>query len=65
VTVTTTWPGTTANCSSGCAACTTPQNKGCMVKVLVSYNYLLMPTLSKSSAFTFALTGTSEKTIAQ
>ena len=65
VTVTTSWPGTTADCSSGCAACTTPQNKGCMVQVLVSYSYFLIPILSKSPALTFPLKSTSEQTITQ
>ena len=68
ITVTTTWPGTTATCASGCTACASPntaQSKGCMVKVLVSYHYALLPTLIPGSAFAFPLRATSEKTIAQ
>ena len=68
ITVTTTWPGTTATCASNCTACTSPntaQSKGCMVTVLVSYHYALLPTLIRGSAFAFPLRATSEKTIAQ
>ena len=67
VSVTTSWPGTTATCNSSCTACTSPntaQSKGCMVKVVVSYNYLLFPTLLRTT-LTTALQSTSERTIAQ
>jgi len=67
VSATASWPGTTADCASSCSACTSPntvQSKGCMVKVVVSYNYRLFPTLIKASWST-ALQATSEKTIAQ
>ena len=60
-------PGTTATCNSSCTACTSPntaQSKGCMVKVVVSYNYLLFPTLIRTT-LTTALQSTSERTIAQ
>ncbi|MGH9593188.1 MAG: TadE/TadG family type IV pilus assembly protein [Bryobacteraceae bacterium] len=45
ITVTTTWPGTTANCSSSCSACTTTNSPGCMVKVKVNYSFRFASTL--------------------
>lgn len=61
VTVTAVWPGTTPNCSSGCAACATTNKQGCMVRVKVSYLFVpFMPFVPKNS---ISFSGTSVKVI--
>jgi Flp pilus assembly protein TadG len=61
VQVSTTWPGTTPDCSSGCSACTTTNSQGCMVKVQVSYSFNFSLGFLPSSPLT--LSGTSERII--
>lgn len=61
--VTTTWPGTTATCSSGCSACSTTNSPGCMVKVQVNYTFTFLAPFWKQSSVNFY--GTAEKTIQQ
>jgi Flp pilus assembly protein TadG len=62
IVVTTTWPGTTPNCSKNCAvACPDLNDQGCMVQVNVSYSFnSFMPLLPKNT-LTFA--GASKKVI--
>ena len=63
VTVATTWPGTTPGCSSSCAACTTTNSKGCMVKVKVTYAFtFIVPFLKRT---TVNLSANSQKVIQQ
>ncbi len=63
VTATTTWPGTTPDCSSNCTACTTTNSQGCMVKVKVTYKFqFIVPFIDQTSV---NFTGTSEKAIQQ
>lgn len=61
--VTTTWPGTTADCTSSCSACSTTNSPGCMVQVKVSYDFTFVAPFIKQSAVSFY--GTAEKTIQQ
>lgn len=61
ITVTTTWPGTTPNCTSNCSICTTATSSGCYVKVQVTYPFLFnVPFVSQS---TYNFSGTSQKVI--
>jgi Flp pilus assembly protein TadG len=61
VAVSTTWPATTPDCTSGCTACSPAQNAGCLVKVQVTYSFdFSMGFLPKSA---MSLTGTSERVI--
>ena len=61
ITVNTTWPGTTPNCTSNCSVCTNTKSQGCFVKVQVTYPFqFLLPFLPAS---TFSLASTSEKVI--
>jgi len=61
--VNTTWPGTTPSCSSSCSLCSKTNNKGCMVKVQVTYTFhFLMPFLPSNAIY---FKGTSMKTIQQ
>lgn len=61
VAATTTWPGTTPDCSSACSNCTTTNSTGCLVKVVVTYTFDFgMPYLPHSD---LSITGTSEKVI--
>ncbi|MFC5860846.1 TadE/TadG family type IV pilus assembly protein [Acidicapsa dinghuensis] len=61
VTVSTTWPGTTPDCTTGCTVCTTTTSQGCFVTVQVTYPFQFrLPFLSRS---TMSLTSTSEKVI--
>jgi len=60
---TTTWPGATPDCASGCSACaTSTKNAGCMVKVQVTYSFSL-PVLRFFPQSALSLTSTSEKVI--
>jgi Flp pilus assembly protein TadG len=62
ITVTTSWPGTTPDCTSSCSACTTVNSQGCLVKVKVNYRFSFITSiLPGSSSLNFA--GTSEKVI--
>jgi len=63
LTVTTTWPQTTPDCSSGCSACTTAQSKGCMVKVNVKYKFTFATPFFKQTSVNFS--STSEQVIQQ
>jgi len=63
VLVTTTWPGTTADCSSSCTACTTTNAQGCMVQVKVNYSFTFITPFMKRTSVN--LYGTGEKTIQQ
>lgn len=63
VTVTTTWPGTTPNCTANCGVCSPTNSQGCLVKVQVGYSFSFMLPLLPKSALNFS--GTSEKTIQQ
>ena len=64
VTVTTTWPGTTPNCTSKCTACSPANSQGCIVHVQVNYAFrFLLPFLPRSTVLGFS--GTSEKVIQQ
>jgi Flp pilus assembly protein TadG len=61
VSATTTWPGTTPDCSSGCSTCSTTDSAGCLVEVQVTYTFDFgIPYMPKSN---LSLTGTSEKVI--
>jgi hypothetical protein len=61
--VSTTWPGTTPDCSSSCSLCSKTNNKGCMVKVQVTYTFhFLMPFLPSGAVY---FKGTSVKAIQQ
>jgi TadE-like protein len=61
LTVSTTWPATTPDCSSSCSACTTSNSQGCMVKVKVTYAFtFLVPFYKKTSV---NLSATSQKVI--
>ena len=61
ITATTSWPGVTPDCASGCSACSSTNSAGCMVKVAVSYSFdFMLPFLPKTSA---TVTGTSQKVI--
>lgn len=62
VTVTTTWPGTTPDCTSNCTACSPSNGEGCIVNVRVNYAFrFLLPFLPRSVVLNFS--GTSEKVI--
>jgi Flp pilus assembly protein TadG len=64
VTVTTTWPGTTPNCTSACSACSgsnKTNSKGCMVNVKVSYSFTYIAPFLPRYSMTF--NGTSQKPI--
>lgn len=61
LTVTTTWPGTTPSCASGCSTCSPAASKGCFVKVKVSYQFSFMFPLLPKNALSF--TSTSMKVI--
>lgn len=63
LTVTTTWPGTTPDCTKNCAACSPANSQGCLVKVNVSYLYGFVFRLTPGTNIVF--TGTSEKAIQQ
>lgn len=63
LTVTTTWTGTTPDCSSSCSACTTTNAQGCMVKVKVNYAFTFLTPFMKKTSVNFY--GTSQKTILQ
>jgi Flp pilus assembly protein TadG len=54
------WPGT--NPDGTTAGCTTPNSKGCMVKVTVSYSFNLVPFLHLTA---LPINATSEKVILQ
>lgn len=61
VTVSTSWPGTTPDCSSNCSACTTTNSKGCTVKVKVTYAFtFIVPFLKRG---TVNLSANSQKVI--
>ena len=61
VSVATTWPGTTPDCSSSCSACATTNSQGCTVKVKVTYAFtFIVPFLKKTSV---NLSATSQKVI--
>lgn len=61
VSVTTTWPATTPDCTSGCTACSPAQNAGCLVQVQVTYSFDFSLGFLPNSAL--SLTGTSERVI--
>ncbi|HTX75835.1 MAG TPA: TadE/TadG family type IV pilus assembly protein [Terracidiphilus sp.] len=61
LTITPTWPGTTADCSSSCSACTTTNAAGCLVQVKVSYAFTFLTPFFKHTSVNFY--GTAEKTI--
>lgn len=63
ITVTTTWPGTTPDCSKNCTACAPANSQGCLVKVNVNYLYGFVFRLTPGASIAFS--GTSEKTIQQ
>ncbi len=63
ITVTTTWPGTTPDCTKNCTACTTANSQGCIVKVNVSYAFGLVYKIIPGAAMLFS--GTSQKVIQQ
>jgi Flp pilus assembly protein TadG len=61
LTVSTSWPGTTPDCSSSCSTCTTTNSKGCMVKVKVTYAFtFIVPFLKRT---TVNLSANSQKVI--
>ncbi|KAA6464894.1 pilus assembly protein [Acidobacteria bacterium AB60] len=61
LTVSTTWPGTTPNCSKNCSVCNTSNSKGCMVKVKVNYAFtFIVPFLKRG---TVNLSANSQKMI--
>lgn len=59
--VSTTWPGTTPDCTSGCSACSTTNAQGCMVKVKVTYSFKFITPFIQPTSVSFY--GTSEKVI--
>jgi Flp pilus assembly protein TadG len=61
--VSTTWPQTTPDCSTGCSACATADSKGCMVKVNVQYDFTFDTVFFKQTTVTFS--STSEQVIQQ
>ncbi len=61
VSVTTTWPGTTPDCTKNCGICAPANSQGCLVKVQVSYHFSFILPFLLQSALNFS--GTSEKTI--
>lgn len=61
VTVTTTWPGTTPDCSKGCSACANANSQGCLVNVKVTYAFGFMLPFLPKGAITFS--GTSSKVV--
>lgn len=64
ITAVTTWPGSTPNCAAACSSCTTPNSKGCYVRVNVQCNFaFFMPFLPKSAGFT--ISGSSQRIIQQ
>lgn len=63
ITVTTTWPGTTPDCTKNCTACSPANSQGCLVKVNVNYVYTYLFRLTPGSNIVFS--GTSEKAIQQ
>jgi Flp pilus assembly protein TadG len=63
VSATTTWPGTTPDCTSGCTACTTSdENQGCLVQVQVSYSFNFLPMRFLPQT-TMTLTSTAKQVI--
>jgi Flp pilus assembly protein TadG len=63
VTVNTSWPGTTPNCTTNCPACTTTNTKGCMVKVKVTYSFKFIVPFFKRTVVN--LSANSQKVIQQ
>lgn len=61
VSVSTTWPGTTPDCTKNCSACATTNSQGCLVKVTVSYTFSFFAPFLPKSALSFS--GTSQKVI--
>jgi len=61
IAVTTNWPGTTPDCTSGCTACSATNSQGCMVSVQVSYTFDFSLGFLPKSALT--LTGSSERVV--
>jgi hypothetical protein len=61
VQLTTNWPGTTPDCTSGCAACSTTNSQGCLVSVQVTYTFNFSLGFLPKSAL--SLTGSSERVV--
>ena len=61
LTVSTTWPGKTPDCTTGCTVCSPQNSQGCLVQVQVAYNFSFMLPFLPKTGLTF--TGTSEKVI--
>lgn len=61
VSVSTSWPGTTPDCTKNCSACATTNSQGCVVKVTVSYTFSFLAPFLPKSALSFS--GTSQKII--
>ena len=61
ITVSARWPGTTPDGTSGCSACATTNNAGCLVNVRVYYSFnFMLPFLPKTAV---SFSGASEKAI--
>jgi len=61
--VTVTWPQTTPDCTSSCSACSTSNNKGCMVKVNVQFKFKFATVFFKQTTVT--LSSTAQQVIQQ
>ena len=61
ISVTTSWPGQTPDCTSNCSACSPADKQGCLVNVQVNYRFDFMLPFLPQSALTFS--GAAEKVI--